>query len=207
MSGGFRGLRERALDRVAPRLEVRAAGLAGLAHLLGAPVVLAANHASPLDAQIIAEAVAPQLRVSTLPPAVALRLGRSVVVFPERGLTPDGALGRFQDDAARVAAGRRVPVVPVAVRGSFGLDEAPSRWRVRQAPVVLVRFGAPMVDPSAGALHDAVQRLLSEDSATWWQTLSAPAHPMPEPSGWLTSWRQLSASERPGESRRPRIWS
>lgn len=192
------------VDRLVPRVEVQHAGH----ELLGrvdAPVVFAANHASDLDAGFVAQAAPHHLRVSQQPPTVALRRGHSVVMFPEGGPSPDATLRAFGDAASRVAAEHGRPVVPVAIRGSFGLDAEPSRWRVAGTPVVLVRFGVPLEAPGPDELRDAVAALLAEDDATWWQSLAPATGDVPA-AGWLSAWRQLDPARQSGDSRRPRIW-
>ncbi|HEX2858355.1 MAG TPA: lysophospholipid acyltransferase family protein [Propionibacteriaceae bacterium] len=202
-----------ALHRLRPLVEVRTAGLERLAALAG-PVVFAANHAHPFDARIVGDACPPRLRPSTLPPALALRAGRSVLVFPEHGVSPDSTVGRFHPDAAALALSRAVPLVPVALRGSFALPHAGGTAAVRaERRTVLVRFGDPVpADGGAGRvtarLRDAVVALLEEDATTWWDTATSEAPAAaPERDSWLVTWQGLEPVRRPGGSERPRIWS
>jgi 1-acyl-sn-glycerol-3-phosphate acyltransferase len=50
-----------------------------------------------------------------------LRAGKSLAVFPEGTRTPDGQLQEFKHGAFKIAVRAGVPVVPVAIRGTFAL--------------------------------------------------------------------------------------
>lgn len=50
-----------------------------------------------------------------------LRAGKSLAVFPEGTRTPDGRLQPFKSGAFKIAIRAGVPVVPVAIRGTFQL--------------------------------------------------------------------------------------
>ncbi|UPG90438.1 MFS transporter [Luteibacter aegosomaticola] len=50
----------------------------------------------------------------------ALAAGEVVCIFPEGGLTRDGAIAAFRPGIDRILARRPVPVVPVALRGMWG---------------------------------------------------------------------------------------
>jgi len=99
--------------------------------------------------------------------------GEALVWFPEGGLTRDGALQRFQAGVGVLVERHKVPVVPVAIEGSYeawpyggGFPMGFRRWHP-----IRVRFGAPL-DPAkliaadagqpqaiADRLHDAVAAL------------------------------------------------
>jgi 1-acyl-sn-glycerol-3-phosphate acyltransferase len=51
----------------------------------------------------------------------ALKQGRSLAVFPEGTRTPDGQLQEFKTGAFKLAVRAGVPIVPVAIRGTFAL--------------------------------------------------------------------------------------
>ena len=53
--------------------------------------------------------------------ATQVRAGVSVIIFPEGTRTPDGELQEFKKGALLVALKAQVPVVPVAIRGSFAV--------------------------------------------------------------------------------------
>jgi 1-acyl-sn-glycerol-3-phosphate acyltransferase len=50
-----------------------------------------------------------------------VRDGKSLMVFPEGTRTPDGRLQEFKQGAFKIAVRAGVPVVPVAIRGTFEL--------------------------------------------------------------------------------------
>jgi len=50
-----------------------------------------------------------------------VRAGKSLMVFPEGTRTPDGRLQEFKQGAFKIAVRAGVPVVPVAIRGTFEL--------------------------------------------------------------------------------------
>jgi len=50
-----------------------------------------------------------------------VRAGKSLAVFPEGTRTPDGRLQEFKQGAFKIAVRAGVPIVPVAIRGTFKL--------------------------------------------------------------------------------------
>jgi 1-acyl-sn-glycerol-3-phosphate acyltransferase len=74
--------------------------------------------------------------------AALLRLGRTLVLFPEGRLSVDGRLGRGQRGVAVVARRGRAPVIPVAIEGSLRAWPRGARWLRRSD--VRVAFGAPL---------------------------------------------------------------
>src|SRR5690242_10863532 len=50
-----------------------------------------------------------------------VRDGKSLIVFPEGTRTPDGRLQEFKQGAFKIASRAGVPIVPVAIRGTFEL--------------------------------------------------------------------------------------
>lgn len=79
--------------------------------------------------------------------AALLRLGRTVVVFPEGRLSLDGSTHRFQRGIGLLARRARVPVVPVAIEGSRRAWPKGARWW-RRADVRLA-WGEPRVHTSS----------------------------------------------------------
>jgi len=79
----------------------------------------------------------------------ALRDGQAVLIFPEGTRTADGAIGRCKAGAALAARLAGVPVVPVAIDGSF---EAWPRQKgvFRIFRPVRVRYGRPVRYASPG---------------------------------------------------------
>jgi 1-acyl-sn-glycerol-3-phosphate acyltransferase len=98
----------------------------------------------------------------------ALANGEVVCIFPEGGLTSDGAIQNFRPGVDRILARRPVPVVPLALRGMWGSifsrrDSALRRSRLPRrfwSRIELVG-GAPLpaVDANAAALEARVAEL------------------------------------------------
>jgi 1-acyl-sn-glycerol-3-phosphate acyltransferase len=73
----------------------------------------------------------------------ALRRGWVVCVFPEGGISRDGALQRFHPGVAALALSTGAPVVPVSIAGTF--EAYPRHRRLpRLFRPVKIRYGAPM---------------------------------------------------------------
>jgi 1-acyl-sn-glycerol-3-phosphate acyltransferase len=86
-----------------------------------------------------------------------LARGSPVLIFPEGTRTATGALQPFKDGAFRLAHETGVPLIPIAVRGTF--DTLPKHGlilRQRMDAVVQVLDPIdPRAYPDAGALRDA----------------------------------------------------
>jgi 1-acyl-sn-glycerol-3-phosphate acyltransferase len=97
-----------------------------------------------------------------------LAAGNIVCIFPEGGITRDGAMQRFRPGVERILAQRPVPVVPLALRGLWGSifsrrDSALGRMRIPRrfwSRVELVA-GAPVPpqDATAEVLEARVREL------------------------------------------------
>jgi 1-acyl-sn-glycerol-3-phosphate acyltransferase len=74
--------------------------------------------------------------------ADVIRRGELLGIFPEGGITRDGAMMPFRDGAALIALRMGVPVVPIHVGGTFEALPRHARWP-RFVPVSL-RIGAPI---------------------------------------------------------------
>ena len=149
-------------------------------------------------------------------PGDLLREGWNVVVYPEGTRSPDGWVGRFRLGAAWLAAEHGVPVVPVAIRGSYAAMPRGRGWPMPGRPPVAVRFGPP-IRPAEGEsprelaprIRAAVAALLDEESSTWWEaSLRAARGATPDPAGppvaeWRRVWTQTAP---PVASSRREIW-
>jgi len=85
--------------------------------------------------------------------AAALADGQLVCIFPEGGLTRDGAIGEFRPGMTRILERTPVPVVPLALDGLWRsvFSRNRERWRVaRLFPTVRLAAGAPL-EPAAAA--------------------------------------------------------
>lgn len=97
----------------------------------------------------------------------ALAAGELVCVFPEGGLTRDGAIAPFRPGVERMLARRPVPVVPLALRGLWGSifsrrDSALHRMRLprRFWSRIALAAGAPLPADSGAAVMEAKVREL-----------------------------------------------
>lgn len=199
------------------------------------PIVFAANHPSALDAPLLRSVLEPVIGpVVVLPGAgraagpradaavvraatIALRAGRSVVVFAETERSDDGDLRRFGDTAARIALAADAPLVPVALSGTFA---ALPPWRPVPRvgrPSVTVTFGRPILpgantEPAALALHaeGAVATAVEGARGSWFAAHRAHAASGSSDgtdSGATTArWRRIWDSTQNTRSARRRTW-
>ncbi|MPZ61988.1 MAG: 1-acyl-sn-glycerol-3-phosphate acyltransferase [Propionibacteriales bacterium] len=149
-------------------------------------------------------------------PGDLLGQGWNVVVFPEGTRSPDGWMGRFRMGAAWLAIEHGVPIVPVAIRGSFAAMPRGRSWPRPGRPPVTVRYGAPLSPGDGETAREfaprvvaAMSQLLDEDRTTWWQAqLRAARKEIPDPSGpkvarWRRVWEQTAP---PRVGRRTDVW-
>ncbi|MGH3499028.1 MAG: lysophospholipid acyltransferase family protein [Nocardioidaceae bacterium] len=149
-------------------------------------------------------------------PGDLLAAGWNVLVFPEGTRSPDGWVGEFRLGAAWLAVEHQVPVIPVAIRGSFAAMPRGRGWPRPGRMPVTVRFGDPVLamdGESVRALgprvRDAVARLLDEDETSWWEARRrAAAGETPDPSGpqvapWRRVWEQTAP---PRVDAAPKVW-
>jgi 1-acyl-sn-glycerol-3-phosphate acyltransferase len=73
----------------------------------------------------------------------ALRQGRVVGIYPEGTRSPDGRLYRGKTGVARMALEARVPVIPVAIRGTDEVMPLDSKLP-RLSGKVVVEYGKPL---------------------------------------------------------------
>ncbi|HVA60227.1 MAG TPA: lysophospholipid acyltransferase family protein [Mycobacteriales bacterium] len=134
-------------------------------------------------------------------PGRVLDDGWNVVVFPEGTRSPDGWVGTLRPGAAYLAAAHRVPVVPVALRGSFAAMPRGRGWPLPGRPPVRVRFGPPLWVGDGEPARDFARRmsaslaqLLDEDASTWWDAArraadgTTPAASGPPVAKWRRTW-------------------
>ena len=143
--------------------------------------------------------------------------GWSILVFPEGTRSRDGWMQRFRSGAARLALEHHVPVVPIAIRGSFAAMPRGRGWpRAGRFPVS-IRYGPPIrptgdedVRAFSSEIHAAIGRLMDEDETTWWESLRRQARgEMPPTMGRdAAEWRRVWESTRPLPPSGPRrVWS
>jgi 1-acyl-sn-glycerol-3-phosphate acyltransferase len=146
--------------------------------------------------------------------------GWSLLVFPEGSRTTDGWVAKTRPGTARLAAAAGVPVVPVALRGTFAAMPRGRSWPVPGRPPVRVRFGQP-IWPQAGEeprdltgrLDAALATLLDEDETDWWQASrraardATPSASGPVAATWRRRWPATLPPADREPDRRPTPWS
>jgi 1-acyl-sn-glycerol-3-phosphate acyltransferase len=151
-------------------------------------------------------------------PLELLKRGWTVVVFPEGTRSRDGWTAPFRVGAAHLAIEAGVPIVPVAVRGSFLAMPRGRSWPVPGRPRVSLSFGSelhalPEQTPRSLADRCAsdVARLLDEDQTDWYASLlraqrgETPASSGPVAAGWRRHWEATRPVQEPGTTR-SRVW-
>ncbi len=88
--------------------------------------------------------------------AIGLKAKQNLLIFPEGSLSCDGELQVFKKGAAILARELRIPIVPVAIHGSF------DAWSkvgdgIKFAPISIT-FGAPLTLEVREALHEEQDR-------------------------------------------------
>lgn len=106
----------------------------------------------------------------------ALREGRTVLIFPEGTRTRDGNLAHFKRGTMLLAQRTGVPVLPLAIEGSYELLP-PHTWIGRPGAVSL-RAGSLIQPPSTEEAVESASLVLHDEVA---RLLSLPAPPRPEP--------------------------
>lgn len=127
--------------------------------------------------------------------------GWSLLVFPEGTRSADGWAGEFRRGAAHLALRAGVPVVPIAIRGSFAAMPRGRGWPVPGRPPVRVRYGPPVLpgpDDDAGTLTERVRTqvavLSDEDAGDWYGALrraadgTTPSAAGPDAARWRRVW-------------------
>lgn len=90
-----------------------------------------------------------------------LRNGAHVLIFPEGTRTRTGQLLPFKKGAFRSAQNASVPLVPVAISGTFRIA-APGKLPDHRGHRVAVRFGPPMRVPSGEQIEPYVEKFRGE---------------------------------------------
>lgn len=105
----------------------------------------------------------------------------NLLLFPEGTRSEDGWMTPPRLGPAHLCVQRRVPMIPVVLRGTFAAMPRDRNWRPGQHRVV-VRYGKPIYpEPNEGAraLHarmmSALAQLWAEDELGWYGSLRAQA--------------------------------
>jgi 1-acyl-sn-glycerol-3-phosphate acyltransferase len=150
-------------------------------------------------------------------PAKLIEAGWSIVMFPEGTRSPDGWTRRFRPGAAALARMHNIPVVPVAIRGSYAAMPRGRNWPKPGRPPVHVRYGRPVRPREGentlslnGRVADALAALLDEDAADWYAAARRAADQTTPPSSGpeIGNWRRVwESTAGPAESHdRPKAW-
>ena len=127
--------------------------------------------------------------------------GWNVLVFPEGTRSKDGWVRDFRLGAARLAVEEGVPVVPIALRGSYQAMPRGAGWIRKGRPAIRVRFGralTPAEGETAAAFNERLRAALAvtldEDRSTWWESMrrassgDTPAMAGPQAARWRRTW-------------------
>ncbi|MEV5705697.1 lysophospholipid acyltransferase family protein [Actinoallomurus sp. NPDC052274] len=157
--------------------------------------------------------------------------GWSLLLYPEGTRSEDGWMNSFKLGAAVLCVSKRIPCVPIAIRGSYAAMPRGRNWPQPGKPRVTVRYGRPLV-PEEGEdirafrarMAKAVAALAAEEDLGWYDALRAAADDRLEVPGGsqptrpgavredgdkpteVADWRRVWASTEPLSSRRRRVW-
>jgi 1-acyl-sn-glycerol-3-phosphate acyltransferase len=139
-----------------------------------------------------------------------LRDDWNLVVFPEGTRSRDGWMQRFRTGAARLALEHGVPVVPVAIRGSYAAMPRGRGWPRGGRFPISVRYGPPLhPDPGeevrafSDRMRAGIARLMDEDKTSWWESLrrqadgTAPDVDGPDGAPWRRVWAATAPISAP----------
>lgn len=149
-------------------------------------------------------------------PGYLLKDGWSIVVYPEGTRSRDGWTGQFKLGAAFMATTYGVPVVPIAIRGSFNAMPHEQSWPSRGRPPVSIRYGEPVTPVEGEGPRDfgkrvegALAALLDEDTSDWFSARlrasgegNAPTSG-PDVARWRRVWQTSRAPQQRG---RRTVW-
>lgn len=100
--------------------------------------------------------------------------GRSILAFPEGTRTRTGRVGRFRRGIFYIARDLGIPIVPVAVTGTFDLMR-PGSWVIRPGNEITVYCDEPvetagLTDDEVEALADQVQATVARRVDDYWES-------------------------------------
>ncbi len=149
-------------------------------------------------------------------PGYLLRDGWSIVVYPEGTRSRDGWTGPFKLGAAFMAIAAGVPVVPIAIRGTFNAMPHEQGWPSPGRPPVSVRYGDPVTAVEGEGprefnkrIQAALAGLLDEDANDWYgsRLRAAGAGNAPTSGPDVARWRRVWETSRAPERRgRRTVW-
>jgi 1-acyl-sn-glycerol-3-phosphate acyltransferase len=132
--------------------------------------------------------------------------GWSLLLYPEKTRSQDGWMKSFGLGAAHLCVAKALPLVPIAIRGSYNAMPPGASWPQRGRPRITVRYGRPLV-PAEGEkavefghrMTRAVARLAAEEDLGWYGSLRAAANGAIDlPSSGDLGTRQAEPGAIPG---------
>jgi 1-acyl-sn-glycerol-3-phosphate acyltransferase len=106
-----------------------------------------------------------------------IRRGTSIVIFPEEGRSREIQMRPFQRGAFLLALKSELPIVPMAIKGTYDVMRA-GQWSINAGPVVITL--TPPIPTAGLSVRD--KEKLSQESRTRIETLLFGAPQPPEPS-------------------------
>jgi len=108
--------------------------------------------------------------------------GWSLLLYPEGTRSEDGWMNPFRVGAAHLCVTKGLPVVPIAISGSYAAMPRGSGWPQPGRPRIAIRYGRPLYpaeNEKAGdfrhRMAEAVARLAAEEELGWYGALRAAA--------------------------------
>jgi 1-acyl-sn-glycerol-3-phosphate acyltransferase len=108
--------------------------------------------------------------------------GWNLLLYPEGTRSEDGWMNPFRVGAAHLCVAKALPVVPIAISGSYAAMPRGRGWPLRGRPRIAIRYGRPLYPAEgekAGAFRrrmvEAVTRLAAEEEIGWYGALRAAA--------------------------------
>jgi 1-acyl-sn-glycerol-3-phosphate acyltransferase len=126
--------------------------------------------------------------------------GWSLLIFPEGTRSEDGWMSPFRIGAAHLAVTKGLPVVPIALCGTYAAMPRGRNWPLPGRPRITVRYGRPL-HPEDGEkagdfrrrMAEAVARLAAEERLGWYGALRAAVDGALEVPGFRSALPSASA--------------
>jgi 1-acyl-sn-glycerol-3-phosphate acyltransferase len=103
--------------------------------------------------------------IQSITEAAGRRIRGQVIFFVEGTRSRSGKLQAFKKGAFHFAIRNQLPVLPVAIRGSFDALAKLPWWRLRSGREIEVRFCSPIQSPAAAAGESGINPLVEGLSA------------------------------------------
>ncbi len=152
-------------------------------------------------------------------PADLLAGGWNMLIFPEGTRSNDGWAQNFKLGAAFIAIHSQVPVVPVALRGTYAAMPRGRNWPVPGRRAVTVRYGRPLYAEQGESIRDfgprieaALAQLRDEDAGNWYAAArraaegASPSLTGPQAAPWRRRWAATDRATVPGGRTRHQVW-